>query len=108
MLTAVRPVPFVQQAQLSVGVPAVVSVVVLDVDNVAVTFDQAVTWDGVGAGTLQIGGAPMTWLAQLSASSIQANDGGGALMSPGQAWSWSASDSSLAPTPNPAQSGVTV
>lgn len=100
-------VPFVTRALPSAAVPSVVSAVVLDADNVAVTFDQAVTWNGSGVGTFQVGGNPNSWIAQLSPTSLQSNDGGGALMSPGQAWAWSGSDAALSPVPNPAQTGVT-
>jgi hypothetical protein len=99
--------PFVTQALLSAAVPSVVSAVALDADNVEVTFSQPVTWDGLGAGTFVVGITAMIWVSQSSASSIICNDGGGALMGPGQAWSWSASDSSLSPVPNPAGTGVT-
>lgn len=93
--------------EVSGGAPEVISVTIDPGDDTLITvvFDQAVTWDGVGNGTLVTEAQPQFWLTQIDAFTIQAQSLAG--LTPGNGWSWSSPDSSLSPVPNPAQTGIT-
>lgn len=95
-------------SQQLVAAPLVLSVTIDPGDDTLITvvFDQAVTWDGIGAGTLVSEAQPQFWLAQLAADTLQAQSL--APLTPGNNWHWSAPDGSLAPTPSSSQSGITV
>lgn len=73
---------------------------------ILVVFDQPVTWDGVGNGTLVSEAQPQFWLGQVAADTLQAQSLAG--LTPGNNWHWSAADPSLTPTPLSTQSGITV
>jgi hypothetical protein len=73
--------------------------------DLEVQFNQAVTWDGVGAGTFTSNGNTGTWVTQIAADRLGWNINSGGV-TPGDVWAWSGADSSLTPVPDPSQTGI--
>lgn len=84
--------------------PVVVSAVVRgDLSATDVTFNVPVTWNGVDAGTFQIGDPGGEWISQVSPATIAFD------VAPGvsTAWLWTGPDASLTPVPDSSQTGMT-
>jgi hypothetical protein len=81
---------------------------VVDPENnlLEVTFDQAVTWDGVGAGTFTTAVGGGSWAEQLDAVTLRLAPDEGVVFEIDAAWEWTAADASLSPVPDPGQTGV--
>jgi hypothetical protein len=87
--------------------PTVVNVFANTEDNsLVVTFDQPVTWDGVGAGTLTTSVGGGTWVEQQAADVIKLAADGGVTFLPDTGWEWTGPDGSLSPVPDDSQTGV--
>lgn len=108
MLTADRPVPFVQQAQLSLAAPQVTSLLTNGTAAIVVTFDQAVTWLGTSGSSLEVAGFTGDVDTQLAPNQVRWLDAGSNPHVAAEPWIWTTADPTLAPVPNPAQTGVTI
>src|SRR5438046_1780594 len=87
--------------------PTVLSAVVDTFSTtVDVTFSQPVTWDGAGNGEFDTSVGGGSWTFQLAPNVMRLSPNCGSVFAIGADWSWDAPDTSLSPTPDPAQSGV--
>src|SRR5690242_11934 len=76
--------------------PRVLDVSVNEGDgSLRVTFDQPVTWDGVGPGTLSTSTGGGQWANQLAPDLLRMEPNCGTIFTFGATWSWDAPDTSL-------------